>query len=78
MNQPKKSATDLAQDLALRAASKPLQVSRKFINDFACVAAHYRCDQDEIVIMKDLVREHPEDAKVSYTIMAEECRELER
>jgi len=73
-----KSAVQLMADLAERAKSKPLQVSRKFVNDFNLVAAHYRCDPDEIKIMKELVRKNPQDAEMSFTIMAEEVRSLEK
>ena len=73
-----KTAIELMQELAEKAKTKPLQVSRKFINDFNLVAAHYRCDPDEIAEMKDLVRKHPKDAEISYTIMANEVRELEK
>ncbi len=72
-----KNAVQLMQELAEKAKSKPLQVSRKFVNDFNAVAAHYRCDPEEIKIMKDLVRKNPKEAEESYSIMAEEVRYLD-
>lgn len=71
------NALELAKALAEKARHKEhtIKVSKKFIGDFNKVAAHYRCDLEEVKIMKECAKADIETAKICFDSLAKEIEE---
>lgn len=68
-------ALEMAKKLAEKAKAKPLfTVSPEFKKHFNAVAAHYRCDAEEVKEMKECVRKDYENAKISFSEMYKEIQ----
>lgn len=70
-------ALELAKRLAEKAATHKPKISDRFKKHFAAVTAHYRCDADEVKVMKQLVMKDVPGAETSFAAMYEEIKEPE-
>lgn len=63
------NALDMAKRLAEKAATHKPAISEQFKKHFAAVTAHYRCDVDEVKLMKQSVMKDIKSAEKSFAAM---------
>lgn len=68
-------ALEMAKRLAEKAANHKPAISDRFKKHFAAVTAHYRCDADEVKLMKQSVMKDVPAAEKSFEAMYEELQD---
>lgn len=68
-------ALEMAKRLAEKAATHKPKISEQFKKHFAAVTAHYRCDADEVKLMKQSVMQDIPAAEKSFEAMYEELKD---
>lgn len=67
-------ALEMVKRLREKAKDHKPAISEQFKNHFAVVTAHYRCDADEVKLMKQSVMKDVPAAEKSFAAMYEETR----